>query len=83
MESDVDHAPGRLPREAAGRATRPPPARFAFFRPSRATGLKPHFLDKLAANGVVLPPSFFTTDDTSAPAVGPGHKASKFKGAFQ
>jgi len=31
--------------------------------PLRATGLKPHFLEKLAANNVVLPPSFFTGDD--------------------
>jgi pilus assembly protein CpaF len=27
--------------------------------PLRATGLKPHFLEKLAANNVALPPSFF------------------------
>jgi hypothetical protein len=32
--------------------------------PLRATGLKPHFLEKLAANDVVLPPSFFTADDS-------------------
>ena len=31
--------------------------------PLRASGLKPHFLDKLAANNVVLPPTFFTGDD--------------------
>jgi pilus assembly protein CpaF len=31
--------------------------------PLRATGLKPHFLDKLAANNVALPPSFFSPDD--------------------
>jgi hypothetical protein len=33
--------------------------------PLRCTGLKPHFLEKMAANGVVLPPSFFQqeTDD--------------------
>src|SRR5262249_49996539 len=29
-----------------------------------STGLKPHFLDKMAANGVVLPPTFFG-DQTS------------------
>ena len=51
--------------------------------PLTCSGLKPNFLDKLAANGVVLQPSFFTTDDSSAPAVGQGHQASKFKGAFQ
>ena len=31
--------------------------------PLRATGLKPHFLEKLAANNVVLPPTFFSGDD--------------------
>jgi pilus assembly protein CpaF len=31
--------------------------------PLRATGLKPHFLERLAANNVVLPPTFFTGDD--------------------
>ena len=46
-------------------------------------GLKPHFLDKMAANGVMLPPSFFTKEDSDAPAVGQGHAPSKFKGAFQ
>ena len=30
-----------------------------FLMPLACTGLKPHFLDKLAANGVVLPPAFF------------------------
>ena len=31
--------------------------------PLRASGLKPHFLEKLAANNVVLPPTFFTGED--------------------
>jgi pilus assembly protein CpaF len=31
--------------------------------PLRATGLTPHFFEKLAANNVVLPPSFFSGDD--------------------
>ena len=31
--------------------------------PLRPTGVKPHFLDRLAANNVVLPPTFFTGDD--------------------
>src|SRR5439155_11700495 len=33
--------------------------------PLSCTGLKPHFLEKLAANGVVLPTSFFNEDDES------------------
>jgi len=31
--------------------------------PLRASGLKPHFLEKLAANNVILPPTFFSGDD--------------------
>ena len=31
--------------------------------PLRATGLKPHFVERLATNNVVLPPSFFSGDD--------------------
>ena len=31
--------------------------------PLQATGLKPHFLDKLATHGVVLPPAFFEEDE--------------------
>src|SRR6266508_2283190 len=51
--------------------------------PLSSSGLKPNFLDKMAANGVVLQPSFFNTDDNESPAVGMGHQPSKFKGAFQ
>jgi pilus assembly protein CpaF len=50
--------------------------------PMSCTGLKPNFLDKMAANGVMLQPSFFTKEDGDAPAVGQGHAPSKFKGAF-
>jgi len=32
--------------------------------PLQCSGLKPHFLDKLAANGVVLPANFFEDDDS-------------------
>src|ERR671937_720331 len=52
-----------------------------FLTPLKCTGLKPHFLEKMAANGVVLQPAFFSTDD-EAPAVGVGYKASKFHGGF-
>src|SRR5438876_1806521 len=52
--------------------------------PLNCTGLKPNFLEKMAANGVILQSSFFSKDDdTDAPVVGQGHQASKFKGAFQ
>jgi pilus assembly protein CpaF len=36
--------------------------------PLRATGLKPHFLEKLTANNVVLPPDFFSGEDGELPA---------------
>jgi pilus assembly protein CpaF len=36
--------------------------------PLRPTGLKPHFLEKLAANNVVLPPSFFAAEETDVRA---------------
>jgi pilus assembly protein CpaF len=32
--------------------------------PLQATGLKPHFLDKMAAHGVALQPNFFDEDDS-------------------
>jgi pilus assembly protein CpaF len=83
MESDVitlqDIFLAKPPDEseaAASRTTR-------LLSPLNCSGLKPNFLEKMAANGVVLQPSFFTTDDSDAPAVGSGHQASKFKGAFQ
>ncbi|HEY3921746.1 MAG TPA: CpaF family protein [Gaiellaceae bacterium] len=36
--------------------------------PLHATGLKPHFLDRLAANNVALPPTFFGADETDVRA---------------
>src|SRR6266545_4514264 len=50
--------------------------------PLTCSGLKPHFLEKMAANGVILPPNFFEQENDDSPAVGQGHQASKFKGAF-
>jgi pilus assembly protein CpaF len=58
MESDVvtlqDIFIARPPDDdhGAGRSAR-------LLSPLTATGLKPHFLDKMAGNGVVLPPAFF------------------------
>jgi pilus assembly protein CpaF len=61
MESDVitlqDLFLAKPPDEesaAAGRASR-------LLAPLACTGLKPHFLEKMAANNVILPPSFFNT----------------------
>jgi pilus assembly protein CpaF len=47
--------------------------------PLRCTGLKPHFLEKMAANGVALPPSFFQQEDETAR---PTFQAASF-GGFQ
>jgi hypothetical protein len=33
--------------------------------PLACTGLKPHFLEKMAGNGVVLPPTFFRAERPS------------------
>ena len=65
MESDVitlqDLFVAKAPDEdsiAAGRTSR-------LLLPLACTGLKPHFLEKMAANGVVLPPTFFRADAPS------------------
>ena len=82
MESDVitlqDIFIAKPPDEqsASGGAVR-------LLSPLACSGLKPNFLDKMAANGSVLQSSFFTAEDDNAPAVGQGHQVSKFKGAFQ
>ncbi len=34
--------------------------------PLACTGLKPHFLEKMATNGVVLPPTFFRRTSRAA-----------------
>ena len=45
------------------RTRRPRHARPRLLAPLACTGLKPHFLEKMAANGVVLPPTFFEAED--------------------
>ena len=64
MESDVitlqDIFIAKPPEEdspAAGRT-------LALLSPLGCTGLKPHFLEKMAASGVALPPTFFEREDT-------------------
>jgi pilus assembly protein CpaF len=81
MESDTvtlqDIFVAKPPDEASAaedRATR-------FLSPLRCTGLKPHFQEKMAANGVILQPNFFMQDD-DAPAVSIDRQASKFGGGF-
>jgi pilus assembly protein CpaF len=63
MESDVitlqDVFIAKPPDEETAAATRSS----RLLTPLTCTGLKPHFLEKLAANGVSLPPSFFEHDE--------------------
>ena len=68
MESDVitlqDIFVAKPPDEesvTSGQATR-------LLAPLTCTRLKPHFLDKLAANGVALPPDFFEHDEVNRPS---------------
>ena len=65
MESDVitlqDIFVAKPPDEETATATHA----LRLLGPLHCTGLKPHFLDKLAANGVVLPVAFFQTEDES------------------
>jgi pilus assembly protein CpaF len=67
MESDVislqDVFLAKPPDEeavAAGHATR-------LLLPLSCSGLKPHFLERMATNGVVLPPNFFEQDSPYRP----------------
>jgi pilus assembly protein CpaF len=79
MESDVitlqDIFLAKPPDEdsAAGGA----PARL--LAPLACTGLKPHFLEKMAANGVALPATFFQQED---PSLRPTFQAASY-GRFQ
>jgi pilus assembly protein CpaF len=80
MESDIitlqDIFVARLPDEQAAI----PGRRRALLGPLACTGLKPHFLEKMAANGVVLQPDFFEIEDTVAGGVRPAFTAAKFGG---
>ncbi|MGH3034885.1 MAG: CpaF family protein, partial [Gaiellaceae bacterium] len=76
MESDVitlqDIFVSKPPEEekAVAGATR-------LLSPLSCTGLKPHFLEKMAASGVALPPNFFQQDD---PGARPGFTTASFGG---
>jgi pilus assembly protein CpaF len=78
MESDVitmqDVFIAKPPDEdsAAAQVTR-------LLSPLACTGLKPHFLEKMAANGVSLPTSFFQPDE---PTFRPSFTAASY-GGFQ
>jgi pilus assembly protein CpaF len=73
MESDVitlqdifiARAPDEESAALAGRGGR-------LLQPLASTGLKPHFLEKMAANGVTLPPTFFEQDNLHRPGFAVG-----------
>jgi pilus assembly protein CpaF len=77
MESDVitlqDIFVAKPPEDAAA------PGATRLLSPLRCTGLKPHFLEKMAANGVSLPAAFFQQEDEVAR---PTFQAASF-GGFQ
>ena len=83
MESDVITLQDIFVARAARRGADPSSgAPHRLLSPLRRTGLKPHFLEKLAANGVVLPPGFFSPEDARAGAARRLRGAS-FEGAFE
>jgi pilus assembly protein CpaF len=77
MESDVitlqDIFAAAPPDEEAATSSRGS----RLLAPLSCSGLKPHFLEKLAANGVVLPPTFFLADEVEGRAA---FNASTFGG---
>src|SRR4051812_3003799 len=81
MESDVitlqDIFHARPPTEDTATGIR---TASRLLTPLSCTGLKPHFLEKLATNGVVLPPSFF--QEEGGDGYRPSFSASQF-GSFQ
>jgi pilus assembly protein CpaF len=60
----------------------PTAGRTKLLTPLQSTGLKPQFLEKLAANGVVLPPSFFGSEEAGETPRS-AFSATSFEGAFE
>jgi pilus assembly protein CpaF len=82
MESDVITLQDIFAARPPDEENNPTGGRTRLLTPLQCTGLKPNFLEKLAANGVVLPPSFFgTEDDAEAPRS--AFSSTSFDGAFQ
>jgi pilus assembly protein CpaF len=81
MESDVitlqDLFVAKPPDEETAQATHA----LRLLGPLHCTGLKPHFLEKLAANGVVLPPNFFEAEEEGF--LRHGFAAASFGGGFR
>jgi pilus assembly protein CpaF len=82
MESDVITLQDIFAARPPDEENNPTGGRTRLLTPLQCTGLKPNFLEKLAANGVVLPPSFFgTEEDAEAPRS--AFSSTSFDGAFQ
>jgi pilus assembly protein CpaF len=82
MESDVITLQDIFAARPPDEENNPTGGRTRLLTPLQCTGLKPNFLEKLAANGVVLPPSFFgPEDDPEAPRS--AFSSTSFDGAFQ
>jgi pilus assembly protein CpaF len=74
MESEVitlqDVFVAKPPDEDAANAART----LTLLSPLTCTGLKPHFLEKMSANGVTLPPNFFEREEVELrPAFAAGY----------
>jgi pilus assembly protein CpaF len=82
MESDVITLQDIFAAKPPDEEHNPSGGHSRLLSPLQATGLKPHFLEKLAANGVVLPPSFFGLEETPG-APRSAFSATSFEGAFE
>ncbi|MDX6484953.1 MAG: pilus assembly protein CpaF [Gaiellaceae bacterium] len=82
MESDVITLQDIFAATPPDEEHNPSAGRTRLLTPLQCTGLKPSFLEKLAANGVVLPPSFFGPDENGE-APRSTFSASSFEGAFE
>jgi pilus assembly protein CpaF len=82
MESDVITLQDIFAAVPPDEEHNPSAGRARLLLPLGGTGLKPQFLEKLSANGVVLPPSFFGPEE-NAEAPRPAFSATSFEGAFQ
>ncbi len=51
--------------------------------PLHCTGLKPHFLEKMATNGVVLPAAFFENEGDESAVAGSGFATANFGRGFR
>jgi pilus assembly protein CpaF len=82
MESEVITLQDIFAAKPPDEEHNPSGGRSRLLTPLQCTGLKPHFLEKLAANGVVLPPSFFGPEENGE-APRSAFSASSFEGAFE